>query len=247
MARVPRIHDGVELVRDGEIWRVKDPSGRDCGWLDQAGRFLVLRFDGLRQREALLKDYADAFCIHLSDADLEAVVKRMDAYGLLNTNPRALWALRYLADREVQYRTKERDRRVRDGRDEEPPRRTEDDIRARAWDHGVFLLNEGYLEQARTIFGGLRGEQVGDVRLEALLGHLDFLVAKEDQPDLYADRRDEDWEAFDRALRTMLDAGVCPRCSEALVVELGRTNHCTFCGNSFTSYVLQKASSERRS
>ena len=80
-----------------------------------------------------------------------------------------------------------------------------------------------------------------------MLSHLEFLLASEASPDIGPDRRDDDWEAFDRALSQMLEQGRCPTCHEQVVIELGRTNNCLFCGASFTSYVLQRAGRDRRS
>ncbi len=244
MAVVPRIHDGLVLRREGDRWRVHDPSGADCGWLGDAGRFIVLRLDGLTEREVLLEAYADAFDEPLDHDELEAIITRLDENGLLNTNSRALTALRYLTTKGVRYRTAERNRRIDGSRGD--GRRIAPGKRAASWDHGVYLINEGYLEPAMNIFNQLREGHPQDLRMQTLVSHLEYLLEVESHPGLGADRRDDDWEAFDRALAEMLERGMCPTCQEQVVIELGRTNHCLFCGASFTSYVLERAGSDRR-
>ena len=245
MAVVPRIHDGLMLRREGDRWRVHDPSGADCGWLGEAGRFIVLRLDGLTERDALLDAYALTFGEPLGSDELDAIVQRLEKHGLINTNPRALEALRYLAEKGVRYRTADRDRRV-DGTREDG-RRGVPGSQSASWDHGVYLVNEGYLEPAMDVFRELRSKHPTDLRVQTLIGHLEYLLKAEAQPDIGADRRDDDWEAFDRALIEMLERGLCPTCQEQVVIELGRTNHCLFCGASFTSYVLERAGHDRRS
>lgn len=244
MPTVPRIHDALALRREGDRWRVHDPSGADCGWLGEAGRFLVLRLDGLTAMDALLDAYEATFGERLGEGELEDIIARLEQHGLINTQPRALRALSYLAEKGVRYRTAERDRRIDGTRPES--RRTPEDTRAAGWDHGIYLVNEGYLEAALEVFGELRANDPTDLRGQAVVNHLEFLLKAESTPDIGADRRDDDWEAFDRALTEMLERGMCPTCQEQVVIELGRTNHCLFCGASFTSYVLERAGRERR-
>ncbi len=243
MASVPRIHDGLALRREGDRWRVHDPSGSDCGWLGDAGRFIVLRLDGLTEREALLDAYEASFGERLGADELDAIIDRLEQHGLINSNARALEALRYLASKELRYRSAERERRI-DGSRAETRRRRDDP--ASSWDHGVYLINEGYLEPALKVFSDLRDARPADLRVQSVAAHLEFLIAADADPEIGPDRRDDDWEAFDRALAQMLERGVCPTCQEQVVIELGRTNHCLFCGASFTSYVLQKAERDRR-
>ncbi len=241
--RVPRIHDALEIAPDGDTWRVLDPSGNEAGWLGDVGRWLVLRLDGVRSMASLRGEFEEAFGEPLGEGILEAILERLEAHGLLNTNERALWALRYLAEKGLQYRSVERERRTDGSRQE--TRRAGPDERAEAWDHGVYLVNEAYLERALGVFRELAAQDPSDLRVQGMVRHLEFLLAQESSPHLNTDRRDDDWEAFDQALRDMLESGRCPRCHETLIIELGRTNHCGFCGGSFTSFVLQQA--ERRS
>jgi len=248
MASTPRIHDTLEIRRveprdDGTRFIIVDRAGRERTRLDEAGRFLVLQLDGLTPRDELKERYRSRFGDRLTDAGLDGMIGRLAELDLLNTNARGLQALRYLRDQGVRYRSGERERREapRDG-----ARRDEESSYTAAFDQAVFLLNDGHLEHALLWFLRLTETQPTDLRVKTIVGHLEFVLAAEAQPELAGDRRDPDWDAFDRALGGMLDRGQCPTCGEALVIELGATNHCAFCGASFSTYVLHRADEDRR-
>ncbi len=238
MPVLPRIDDRLELRRDPAKpggFRIYDTEGRDCGPLAESGRFLVLRLDGISERSELQAAYQASFDRVLGDHELDSLIGWLREDRLLNENPRALGILGRLKHAGISYRSTERDRREGDRGD----RRQGAGFSA-AFDHGVMLLNEGLLELAKDVFQRLASGHPTDLRLQQILGHLEFVLAQEKNPDLKEDRRDVDWVAFDRALGEMLDRGVCPRCDEDLVVELGRTNHCDFCGASFTTFALDR-------
>lgn len=249
MRFVPRIRDTLQIRPapprdDGTRYAVVDPSGRERLRLDEAGRFVVLRLDGLTPLDELRARFRERFGRALDLAAFEAVTQRLDAAGLLVSDGRALRALRYLRDQGVRYRSTDRARRRR-ARTGGPERRASDSARTATFDRAVYLLNEGRLEPALALFEALAADQPTDLRVQTLAGHLRFLLASEADPDLTEDRRDVDWEAFDRALADELSRGRCPSCHAVFAVELGATNHCTICGAAFSSYVLDRLEERR--
>ena len=237
MPLVPRIDDRLELRRDPSAegrFRLIAPDGRDCGPMGESGRFLVLRLDGLTERDALKAAYGERFYQVLGDAELDSLLTHLHSEGLLVDDPRALRVLTRLRQNGITYRSVERDRRGEDRGDRRGPAAF-----ARAFDAGIILLNEGYLGSAHARFKALSTTHPDDLRVQKILGHVEFELAREDQPELREDRRDVDWLAFDRALSEMLERGQCPSCDNELVVELGRTNHCVHCGASYTTYALK--------
>lgn len=241
MTAVPRLRDDVRIRRtdDGQF-AVSDRSGAELFRLTDDG-FALLRFmDGVTERAEVLAASG------LDPADLDGWIGSLDEAGVLVADSRAVRALRYLADQGVSFRRASPDRRG-DGRDAAAARRDPDSNVAPWWNHAVVLLNDGMLEEAADVLDRMAGGLPGDARVPEAARHLKFVLASERDPALAADRRDVGWDAFDAALRDVLEDGACPRCNQRFEVELGANNRCWSCGASFSGWVLDHTvESERR-
>jgi len=253
MAAVPRVCDTLQIERTSEApaeYRVTNRSGVELGKVTEEGYFLLLQMDGLTELADVQSLLNKRFGKSSSTDELQAWFSELQAAGVLNTNDRAIRVLTYLKQQGVSYRGSAADRRSPADeqtleRRQEPRR---DDVAASAgwFDYGIFLLNDGMLDEGLAVFERLMESQPGDVRLHELTGHLRFLSGTSDLPEPSKERRDISWDAFDSALREMLDDGACPKCDLPLEVELGHTNRCHYCGASFSSYVLGRAGDDRR-
>lgn len=237
MERVPRIHDGLELQAIGAgLYDLFDGGATPRARMTTEWCFIMTVLDGLNTRREVREAYRQRFGRPLSEGALDAVIEQFQQLGLLNTNPRAVWALRALSDRGVRFRAGgDRRSALRTS----PNRRFDSDV-AHAIDRCVYLINQGQLERAEQGLSELADRHAEDLRLAELAAHVADLIDEEGQPALVMDERFPDWDAFDRALTEMLSQGRCPTCHEHLVVELGRNNHCPFCHASFTAYVLDQ-------
>jgi hypothetical protein len=232
---VPRLRDDVRIrpVGNGQ-YAVSDRSGADLFRLTEGG-FALLRFmDGITERDEVLAQ------IPLDADELDAWITRLRDAGVLVTDSRALSALRYLAEQGVTFRGPRSDRREGD-REDDRSRRDPSSTVAPWWNHAVVLLNDGFLEDAVDVLERMAGGLPGDARVPELARHLRFVIASQDHPELTVDRRDVGWDAFDGALRQVLESGCCPRCGDRFEVELGANNRCWACGASFSSWVLDHA------
>tara|TARA_Y100001968_G_scaffold319577_1_gene351309 strand:+ start:3115 stop:3897 length:783 start_codon:yes stop_codon:yes gene_type:complete len=253
MATVPRVCDTLEIERianEPAEYAIRNRQGEELGKVTEEGYYLLLQLDGISTLNAIRERLKERFGKSSSAADLESWFAELGQAGVLNTNERALRILTYLREQGISYRGSSADRRgskdtpLTDRREE--GRRDQASAAAAWFDYGIFLLNDGMLEQGVDVFERLSQSQQGDVRIHEIISHLRFLTKSEDVPDLSEDRRDVSWEAFDAALREMLDQGACPRCDLPIEIELGATNRCHYCGASFSSYVLGRAGQDRR-
>jgi hypothetical protein len=247
MSVVPRLHDTLAIrpappLADGTCYEVVDGAGRPRLRVDEAGRFLLLQLDGVRSVEEVRARFRERFARELSPHRLTSAAARLDAAGLLVREGRGLAALRYLRSVGMRYRGPGRDRRAAPRDDKERRAFGERTLR---FDRAVYLLNEGWLEAALELLQSLSAEDGSDLRVRELAGHVEFILAAENRPDIGPDRRDMEWAAFDEALADLLSRGECPACDAELVVELGAANRCGQCGASFSSYVLDRASRRR--
>jgi len=253
MATVPRGCDTLRIERISKApaeYRVSDRAGVELGKVTEEGYFLLLKMDGLTDLADVQSLLNQRFGKSSSTDELQAWFSELQDAGVLNTNDRAIRILTYLKQQGVNYRGSSADRRG-PGDDQDENRREEsrrDEVAASSgwFDYGIFLLNDGMLDEGLAVFEQMMESQPGDVRLHELTGHLRFLSKTVDLPEPTADRRDISWDAFDSALREMLDDGACPKCDLPLEVQLGHTNRCRYCGASFSTYVLGRAGDDRR-
>lgn len=248
---VPRIHDSLEIRPiagpEGapQRYAIIGADGGELMRVDEQWRFVILQLDGLTGRETVQRRYGARFGAELPEARLQLIIDGLADCDVINDNDQAVWALRYLQEQGVRYRSGVRDRRGGDRSGD--GRRSGDSERTRLFDQAVYVLNQGRVDDALEVFREVAAGRPSDVRIGEIIGHLEYLVAAQDKPDLHWDRRDVSWAAFDRALAEMLAAGRCPACGESVVIELGRNNRCSFCGCAFTTHVLHAAEGERRS
>ncbi len=253
MAVVPRVCDTLQIERlstEPSEYSIRDREGNELGNVTEEGYFLLLQLDGLTELEEVRARLHERFGKSSSTEQLRSWFDELERAGVLNTNDRAVRVLTYLKEQGVSYRSTGVDRRA-EGDDSDANRRIgirRDDASASAdrFDHGIFLLNDGLLDEGLEVFEGLIESQQGDVRLHEITGHLRFLAKTADMPAIPQDRRDISWEAFDAALREMLNEGACPKCDLPILVELGATNRCHYCGSSFSNYVVSQAQKDRR-
>ena len=253
MASVPRVCDTLQIEKlssDRDEYSIRDRQGNELGNVTEEGYFLLLQLDGLTDLQDVRSRLHKRFGKSSSAEQLQAWFDDLQTAGVLNTNERAIRVLTYLREQGVSYRSSGVDRRDDDASklsDRRVEGRRDDSSAAAAWfDYGIFLLNDGLLDEGLEVFERLTEGQHGDVRLHEILGHLRFLAKTSDLPAIPQDRRDISWDAFDAALRQMLDQGACPRCDLPILVELGATNRCSYCGASFSNYVVTKAQQDRR-
>ena len=253
MAVVPRVCDTLQIERISSQpaeYSISDRQGNELGKVTEEGYFLLLQLDGLTELEDVRALLHERFGKSSSAAELNAWFAELESAAVLNTNARAIEVLTYLKEQGVSYRGSSADRR--DRAEKEPGqlrgdgRRDESSASAAWFDYGIFLLNDGMLDEGLAVFDRLIESHHGDVRLHEIAGHLRFLTKKQGMPDIAEERRDISWDAFDSALREMLDQGACPKCDLPILVELGATNRCHYCGASFSSYVLNRAGQDRR-
>jgi len=253
MAVVPRVCDTLQIERistDPAEYSISDRQGNELGKVTEEGYFLLLQLDGLTELEDVRARLHERFGKSSSAEELKAWFTELESAGVLNTNARAIQVLTYLKEQGVSYRGSSADRRERAEKESNEARsgaRRDESSASAAWfDYGIFLLNDGMLDEGLEVFDRLIENQHGDVRLHEIAGHLRFLTKKEGMPDIAEERRDISWDAFDAALREMLDQGACPKCDLPICVELGSTNRCHYCGASFSSYVLTRSGQDRR-
>jgi len=253
MAAVPRVCDTLDIERlsaEPAEYSVRNRQGVELGKVTEEGYFLLLQMDGLTELDAVQERLRERFGKSSSADELKDWFTELKGAGVLNTNDRAIRVLTYLKQQGVTYRGSNADRRA-ESTEENSERRQEprrDDAAAAAgwFDYAIFLLNDGLLDEGLAVFERMMESQQGDVRLHELARHLRFLAATDDLPETPEERRDVSWDAFDTALREMLDNGGCPSCDLPFEVELGANNRCRYCGASFSGYVLSKAGGERR-
>ncbi len=179
MRCVPRVHDSLQIrdvatPTDAPPYELVDHLGRPRLRLDEAGRFVVLHLDGMAGFDDLAAAFRARFGRVLDPAGFTRAVQRLAGAGLLTTDERALRVIRALRTQGVRYRTAVRDRRAeprgdRRAHDAEPV--------AIAFDHAVYLLNEGRLDRALDLFRSLARERPADVRLRILCAHLERATA----------------------------------------------------------------------
>ena len=259
MPTVPRVRDTLQITRldmeESEVteYSIRDREGQELGRVTEEGYFLLLQMDGLTEVDQVCDRIHERFGKTSSREDLTAWFEELRGAGVLNTDDRAIRVLTYLREQGIQYRGSSVNRRgaasparAEDDRDEDT-RRDDTNPVAGWFDYAIFLLNDGMLDRSQEVFKRMIEMAPSDVRIREIAKHLDFLAASEKLPDLEADRRDVSWDAFDAALSDMLSSGTCPHCKLPFEVELGAINRCQGCGASFSSYVLDKASDNRRS
>jgi hypothetical protein len=258
MVTVPRVCDTLMIERvstepvstEPVEYTVRNRQGIELGKVTEEGYFLLLQMDGVTELARVQERLRERFGKTSSPKDLSGWFTELENAGVLNTNDRAIRVLTYLKEQGISYRGSSADRRAApqdEGGDRlDDARRDEASATASWFDYAIFLLNDGLIDEGLAVFERLMESQQGDVRLHELTGHLRFLAATDDLPDPPQERRDVSWDAFDAALREMLDQGACPKCDLPFVVELGANNRCYYCGASFSSYVLSKAEGERR-
>ncbi|MCP4870379.1 MAG: hypothetical protein GY898_16875 [Proteobacteria bacterium] len=240
MTAVPRLRDDVRIRRtdDGQF-AVSDREGAELFRLTVGG-FALLRFmDGVTDRAAVLASSG------LDPEDLDGWIASLDEAGVLVDDSRAVRALRYLAEQGIAFRRASPDRRG-DDRDDDDGRRDPASSVAPWWNYAVVLLNDGMLEEAVDVLDRMADSLPGDARVPEAARHLKFVLASEANPALAQDRRDVGWDAFDAALRDVLEDGTCPRCNQRFEVELGANNRCWSCGASFSGWILDHAVDEDR-
>jgi len=253
MAAVPRVCDTLMIERvstEPVEYTVRNRQGIELGKVTEEGYFLLLQMDGVTELSEVQERLKERFGKTSSPTDLGGWFTELKSAGVLNTNDRAIRVLTYLKEQGVSYRGSNADRRAAEQGEEHARRadaRRDEASSAAGWfDYAIFLLNDGLIDEGLVVFERLIESQQGDVRLHELAGHLRYLAATDDLPEPPEERRDVSWEAFDAALREMLDQGACPSCDLPFEVELGANNRCYYCGASFSSYVLSQAESERR-
>lgn len=252
---VPRLRDTLTVRRliDGEtVLFVISNNDREIFRLTGDGWHLLTLLDGVSSLETVQERYREHVGREIPLEELESFCGALSDAGVLNTTDRAVHILAYLRDQGVLYRAGRPDRREVNhpdsGSDEDPrsaDRRSEG-ATAGPFQVGVAHLNEGRLEQGLATFRVLAEESPGDVRVGELLGHLEYLAAADANPSLTEDRRDPTWDAFDRALVTLLAAGRCPGCEAEIEVALYKPNRCRSCGASFTATALRRSDANRR-
>lgn len=245
MTRVPRLRDDVSIERDGDDYSVRDAHASELFRLTEGGWFLLERMDGVADRGDVRAAWEAAAGSPISEDELDGWIAQLSEAGVLVEDSRAVAVLRYLAEQGVAFRGPLPDRRGADR--DESGRRASDSAVAPWFDHAVYLLNEGRVAEALDVFVRMGDALPADVRLAELVGHLEFLNAQGDLPELLEDRRDVSWAAFDTALRRMLEQGACPACGERFEIDLGGCNRCWSCGAGFTSWALRATAEERRS
>jgi len=253
MAIVPRVSDTLQIERvssDPTEYSIRNRQGGELGQVTEEGYFLLLQLDGITDLEEVQSRLRERFGKSSSAEELQAWFKELHSAGVLNTDSRAIRILTYLKEQGVTYRGSGAERRAEDESERTDRRlsgRRDDTSASAAWfDYGIYLLNDGLLDEGLEVFERLVKGQSGDVRLHELTGHLRFLANTADMPVIPEDRRDISWDAFDNALREMLDQGACPKCDLPFLIELGATNRCHYCGASFSSYVVSRAKQDRR-
>jgi len=251
---VPRLRDtlSVRRISDGgaPLFVVSEPDGTELFRLTADGWHLLTLLDGVSDEEEVRGAYRNRVGRDMPRDELREFCAALADVGVLVASDRAVRILTYLRDQGIAYRAARPDRRAVVHPDTGSP----DDPRLadrRGVDHAPFQvavahLNDGRLEPGLAAFRALAEARPGDVRVAEIVGHLEFLAASEDHPDLTTDRRDVAWEAFDRALAAMLTAGACPACEEPIEVALYRPNRCGACGASFTATALRRTESQRR-
>ncbi len=254
MPVVPRIRDTLQVVpvpsAPGQHV-VCDRHGVEMFHLTADGVFILSQLDGLTTAEELLLRFEERFDREMDKEDLAAFLDGLADAGCFLEQPRAVAALTYLQEQGVDWRGAVLDRRSAD--DVPAPerragvvRREDDSTVTQWWDHAVFHLNEGNLEQALSVIQRMSEATPYDLRLREIARHLEFVVYAESVPDATEDRRDVSWEVFDAALAEMLSSGQCPRCGTSFKVELGAQNRCVSCGASFSAWILANAPGGRR-
>ncbi len=253
MAVVPRVNDTLQIERvssDPNEYSIRNRQGGELGQVTEEGYFLLLQLDGITELDDVRARLHERFGKSSSADDLRAWFKELQGAGVLNTDSRAIRILTYLKEQGITYRGSSAERRSDDDSERTDRRltgRRDDTSASAAWfDYGIFLLNDGLLNEGLEVFERLTKNQNGDVRLHEITGHLRFLSNTVDMPAIPEDRRDISWDAFDNALREMLDQGACPKCDLPFLIELGATNRCHYCGASFSSYVVNRAKQDRR-
>jgi hypothetical protein len=254
MATVPRVRDTLQISRaessngSADEFIVRDPADNELFRLTPEGYFILLSLDGLRDSAELRAGYEEHFGRGIREEDLQNYINALGEAGVLTTDDRAIKALSYLRDNGVQYRSGRPDRRLdlEDETNRDEVRRESESPRTSWFDLGIYHLNDGDVEHALSIFRRMSAAQSGDLRVREIIKHLEFVQASEKNPELTENRRDVSWDAFDDALSTILNRGACPRCDEPFEVQLGATNHCSYCGAGFSAFVLHKAAESRR-
>jgi hypothetical protein len=166
MQTVPRVHDSLQIRGvAAQTYELIDHLGRPRLRLDEAGRFVVLRLDGLAAFDDVAADFRARFGRALDPGGFSRAVQRLAGAGLLTTDERALRVLRALRMEGVRYRTAVRDRRAQPRGDR---RRPDAEPVAVAFDHAIYLLNEGRLDRALDLFRSLARSRPADVRLRLL-------------------------------------------------------------------------------
>ena len=250
MPVVPRLRDSLRVspVGDGQFAVVGD-DGAELFRLTGDGVFLLCQLDGRTTPEELLLRFEEEFDREMPRADLAGFLDGLSDAGAFITHDRAAQALDYLLEQNLSWRGALADRRAQsdtpDAERRQGARREEGSVVTQWWDHAVFHLNSGHLEHAVEVFERMADAAPGDMRLREIARHLRFLLQAEAQPGL-VEQRDVTWEVFDAVLGDMLTNGVCPRCDTPFFVELGKTNRCSGCGASFSSWVLTHAQGSKR-
>ena len=255
MTAVPRLRDtlSIQRLQDGEaVLFVISDGDKELFRLTGDGWFLLTLLDGVSEERVVQGRYRDQVGRDMPLEELREFCAALSEASVLNATDRAVAVLSYLGEQGVSYRAARPNRREvshPDAGDPDDPRvsdRRAGDDRAARFQTAIAHLNDGRLEQGLSAFRLLAEEDPGDVRVGEMIGHLEFLVAAEANPALKDDRRDPSWDAFDRALATLLGAGKCPSCGDPIEVQLYRPNRCGACGASFTSTALRRADDERR-
>ena len=247
MSTVPRLRDGLTIDRNspGE-YRVLARDRSELFRLTEGGYFLLQQMDGLQDTRDVCAAFAAHFDEEFSEQALIEWIEQLASAGALLEDGRALRILRYLDTQGIHFRRPAAERREEARAEGDAPRREEASQVAPWFDHAIYLLNEGRLDESLDVLERMAEALPGDTRLQETLRHLHFLRASEDLPELTEDRRDVSWASFDAALRNMLQRGQCPRCNESFRVELGGMNRCWSCGASFSAWVLEQEPGERR-
>jgi|GEM_PF-2022029 len=254
MPVVPRVRDTLQVVPVPGVpgqHVVCDRHGVEMFHLTADGVFILAQLDGLTTAEDVLLRFEERFDREMDKEDLAAFLDGLADAGCFLEVPRAVAALKYLAEQGVDWRGAVMDRR---SGDDVPPenrragviRREDESVVTQWWDHAVFHVNEGHLEHALSVLNRMSDATPYDLRLREIAHHLAFVVDAEKVPGLREDRRDVSWEVFDAALADMLSTGRCPRCTTPFKVELGAQNRCSTCGASFSAWILANAPGGRR-
>lgn len=242
MPAVPRLRDSVTIVRRGaDCFSVRVRQEGEELSLSPSGYDLLARMDGVSDLEEVRQAFEQRWETGLSREELTSWIDELERSGAFVRDSSSIAALSHLHSQGVRFRGARIDRRevTRDA-----DRRGGDSPRAQWFDYGVFLLNEGRVEESFDTFLRIAEEDPADVRVRELSRHLQNLISGSIGE--AGERRDVTWETFDSTLLEFLAAGGCPTCGESIDIEIGDLNRCQDCGASFSSFVLQQARDERR-